>query len=148
MYPAVLALHNIGRYAVLALALYALWRAVSGLLAKGGWLPADEKARKWFPIAMDIQFTFGLLLYAFLSPITKMAFQDFGMAMKTAEIRFYAVEHILVSFIALALAHIGSVKIRKSKVPGVKFRTMAIFYGLSLALILSRMPWDRWIPIR
>ncbi len=148
MYPAVLALHNLGRYAVLALALYALWRAVSGLLAKGGWLPADEKARKWFPIAMDIQFTLGLLLYVFLSPITKMAFQDFGMAMKTAEIRFYAVEHILMSVIALALAHIGSVKIRKAKIPGVKFRMMAIFYGLSLLLSLSRMPWDRWIPVR
>lgn len=148
MYAAVLALHNLGRYVVLALAVYALWRAVSGLLAKGGWLPADDKARKFFPIAMDVQFTLGILLYAFLSPITKMAFQDFGMAMKTAEIRFYAVEHVLVSVIALALAHIGSVKIRKLKVPADKFRTMAIFYGLSLVFILSRMPWDRWLPFR
>lgn len=148
MYAAFLALHNLGRYAVLALALYALWRATSGLLAKGGWLPADERARRLFPIAMDIQFVLGLVLYTFLSPVTKMAFQDFGMAMKISEIRFYAVEHILVGFIALALAHIGSVKIRKTKVPGAKFRTMAIFYGLSLVLILSRMPWDRWIPVR
>lgn len=148
MYAAFLALHNLGRYAVLALAVYALWRATSGLLAKGGWLPADQRAQRLFPIAMDIQFVLGLILYAFLSPVTKMAFQDFGMAMKISEIRFYAVEHLLVGVIALALAHIGAVKIRKTKVPSAKFRTMAIFYGLSLVLILSRMPWDRWIPVR
>jgi len=145
MYPVVIALHNLGRYAVLGLALFALWRAVSGLLARGGWLPADDKARRLFPVALDIQFTIGLVLYA-LSPLTRVAFQDFGAAMANPVLRFYAVEHLFVGLVAIALAHIGSAKIRKAKSPREKFRFMAIFYGLALLSILSRMPWDRWIP--
>jgi len=148
MYTIFFCLHNLGRYAVLALALYALWRAVSGLLGRGGWLPADEKARRFYPIALDIQVTLGLILYFFLSLIIKGAFLDFGKAMATPQTRFYAVEHLLAGLIAITLAHIGSAKIRKAKDARVKFRTMLTFYGISLLVILSRMPWDRWLVIR
>ncbi len=140
MHAVLLTLHNTGRYAVLALALWALWRAVSGLLARGGWLPSDERARRLFPIAMDIQVLLGLVLFAFLPPL--------GEAIRIPEVRFYAMEHSTMGLVAIALAHIGSVKVRKLKVPREKFRTMAIFYGLALVAVLSRMPWDRWLPLR
>jgi len=139
MYAALLTLHNTGRYAVVALALWALWRAVSGLLARGGWLPSDERARRLFPIAMDIQVTLGLGLFFFL---------PLDQAMSNPQVRFYALEHSTMALVAIALAHVGSVKVRKLKVPREKFRTMAIFYGLALVAALSRMPWDRWLPLR
>jgi len=90
-----------------------------------------------------VQFLTGVILYAFVSPITKAAFNNFGAAMKNADLRFYAVEHILIMVIALVLVHIGGAKSKKAKTPLAKHRSAAIYYGISLVLILVAIPWDR-----
>jgi hypothetical protein len=82
-------------------------------------------------------------LYAFVSPVTKTAFNDFGAAMKNADLRFYAVEHILMMVIALVLVHIGRAKSKKDVAPWKKHRSAAIFYGIALLLVLAGIPWER-----
>lgn len=142
MYAALIALHNLGRWAVLALGLYALFRAVTGLLARGGWLKADDRARRLFPVALDIQVLLGAILSA-VSPLTRSAYGDMAHAMATPELRFYAVEHVAVALLALAFAHVGSVKIRKAVSPRARFQGMAVFYGLAMVVLASRIPWGR-----
>ncbi len=85
----------------------------------------------------------GIVLYAFVSPITKAAFNDFGAAMKNADLRFYAVEHIFLMIIALVLIHIGRAKSKNSVAPWKKHRSAAVYYGISLVLILAAIPWER-----
>lgn len=140
MYPLVLALHSWLRWVVLVLLLLALARAVAG---RGGrpWTAADNAAGKWLGIAFDIQFTLGLLLYIFLSPITRIAFTDFGGAMANSGLRFFAVEHVVGMFIAMALVHVGKAKIRKADAPARRHTLAMIFFGLALLVMLASIPW-------
>lgn len=141
-YSIVLMLHSLVRWAVLGAGAYAIFRAATGLLAKGGWLPADDKARKIFPITLDIQVVLGSLL-AFVSPITQMAYSNMGAAMADKTLRYYAVEHALIAVAAITLAHIGSAKIRRIKESRKKFQMLLTFHGLAMVLLVSRIPWDR-----
>ncbi len=83
----------------------------------------------------------GLVLYIFLSPFTKIAFQDFGGAMANSSLRFWAVEHIAGMIIGIALAHVGRVKIRKAANDARRHRLAIIFFGLALVAIFASIPW-------
>lgn len=138
-YSTVLFLHNSFRWAILAIGVYALFRATTGILAKGGWLPADDKARRLFPVALDIQVVLGIVLM-FVSPVAQNAFSNMANAMRTREIRLAVIEHPFIAIAALALAHVGSVKIRKLKDSREKFKAILLYYGLALLLLVARMP--------
>lgn len=141
MYETVLTVHSLLRWVVLLAALVALARAVSGWTGRRAWTTADERAGKRFTIAFDIQFLIGLILYVALSPWTAAAFRDFGAAMGDSVARFWAVEHLFGMFVALALAHIGRARARRASDGVAKHRTSAIFYGLSLVVMLITIPW-------
>jgi hypothetical protein len=94
-----------------------------------------------FGITVDIQFLLGLLLYAWLSPITRVAFADFGGAMRNAGLRFWAVEHLLGMVIAVALVNVGRTKIRKAVGDRRKHTLAAIYFGLGLLIMLASIPW-------
>jgi len=83
----------------------------------------------------------GLILYGLLSPITWAAFSNMGAAMKDPTLRFYAVEHVVMMVIAIALVHIGRTRVQKATSDAAKHRTAAIFFGLALILILAGIPW-------
>jgi hypothetical protein len=139
MYTTILVIHSWLRWVVLLAGLIALARA----LTRGGrpWTPADESAGKWFVTAIDAQFLLGAWLYFVLSPMTQLAFQDFGAAMRTSGIRFWAVEHLFGMVVGIALAHIGRTRIRKATTDARRHRLAAIFFGLALLAILSSIPW-------
>ncbi len=130
MYGIVLIIHSWLRWAVLAAGLAAV--------ARGG--TRDSSTGRWFTILLDVQLLIGLLLYFVLSPFTTAALGDFGAAMKTPQLRFFAVEHVFGMVIALALAHVGTAKIKKA--PAERRGKLAmIFYGLALVAILALIPW-------
>jgi hypothetical protein len=138
MYVALVILHSWLRWVVLLAGLAAAGRS----LTAGGrsWTSSDDTFAKWFTIALDIQFTIGLVLYVGLSPLTQMAFSDFGAAMRDAALRFWAVEHLVGMFVGIALAHVGRAKIRKAP-ENRRHRTAAIFFTLALIAILLSIPW-------
>ena len=135
--------HNMFRWLVLIALILAIGFAFAGWFGKREWKKRDNFSGLSLTIFMDIQFLVGIILYAFVSPFTQAAFADFGAAMKNAELRFYAVEHILMMVIALVLIHIGRAKSKKGTVPWKKHRSAAIFYTIGLLVILAAIPWDR-----
>ena len=143
MYTGLLHTHNMFRWLVLLTLVLAVIFAFSGWMKKQDWNKKDNLTGLLLTIFIDIQFLVGIILYAFLSPVTKAAFNDFGAAMKNADLRFYAVEHILMMIIALVLVHIGRSKSKKATAPWKKHRIAAIFYGISLVVILVAIPWER-----
>ena len=143
MYTGLLHTHNMFRWLVLLTLVLAVLFALIGWLKKLDWNKKDNVTGLLLTIFMDIQFLIGIVLYAFVSPITKAAFNDFGAAMKNADLRFYAVEHILMMVIALVLVHIGRSKTKKAVAPWKKHRAAAIFYGIAFILILAAIPWER-----
>src|SRR5262249_10345647 len=129
------------RWAVLFAGAFAFVRAVGGYTGKRPWLPIDELWGFSFSILLDVQFVVGLVLYIFLSPITKMAFQNMSAAMRIDTVRFFTVEHITGMFIGIGFVHIGRAKIRKAVEPDRKHRLAMIFFGLGLLAIILSIPW-------
>jgi hypothetical protein len=143
MYTGLLHTHNMFRWLVLIVIVLAVVFAFIGWFKKRDWTKKDNITGLILTIFMDIQFLVGIILYAFVSPLTKAAFSDFGAAMKNSALRFYAVEHILIMVIALVLVHIGRSKSKKAVAPWKKHRAAAIYYIIALVLILAAIPWDR-----
>jgi hypothetical protein len=140
MYPVTLTLHSWLRWIAVIAGVVAVVRFFMGGLGKREWQPLDARLITLFPMLMDIQLLLGLLLYFFASPITTGALRNFGAAMSNAVTRFYAVEHLFMMLIALVVAHVGSVLIRKRSA-AARFRIGVIFFGLALVLLFLAIPW-------
>ncbi|HKJ79978.1 MAG TPA: hypothetical protein VKA10_10600 [Prolixibacteraceae bacterium] len=143
MYTGLLHTHNLFRWLVLLVALLAIGLAFSGWLGKRDWKKIDNISGLLLTMFVDIQLLVGIILYAFVSPITRSAFADFGAAMKNEMLRFYAVEHFTMMIIALIVIHIGRSKSKKAVLVNKKHRLAAIFYTIGLIIILAGIPWDR-----
>lgn len=143
MYTGFLHLHDTLRWLLLLSLVTTLVKYLIGWFGNQHWKKTDNLMGIVFTSLMDIQLLTGLVLYFFLSPITKLALSDFGSAMKNADLRFYAVEHIFMMLIAVVLVHIGRVKSKKATADHAKFRIATIFYGLSLLIMLAAIPWSR-----
>jgi hypothetical protein len=141
MYGALLIVHSWLRWAVIALAAVAVWRAARGMSAKAPWASEDERISKLFMIAVDIQLLLGLVLYGALSPTTLAAFSDFGAAMKDRVARFWAVEHIAAMLLAVVAVHVGRVRGKKHGEDPARHRTMLITVVLFLVLVAVAFPW-------
>ena len=135
--------HNIWRWVVIFMAIWALYRAYAGLIQKREWVAEDGQAGRYFTIALDLQILVGLILYFILSPVTRSAMANFGAAMSDANLRFFAVEHILWMVVALILAHIGTARVKRVPDSSGKFRSAVIWYTLAVLAILLGMPWGR-----
>jgi len=141
MYSAVLLLHSWLRWAVLLLAVLVIVRAWSGLNAHKLWSTADRLGMLFFTIAIDLQTLLGLVLYIGVSPVIALAFQNLGPAMRNGAVRFFVVEHAIGMLVAVALAHVGSVKVRKAPDAHTKHRLALTFVALALVVIALSIPW-------
>lgn len=145
MYPIILTIHNIFRWLVLIFGLLAIIRAYRGWFGKKEWTNMDNRWGMGFTVSLDVQVLLGLLLYVAFSPITTSAFSDFGAAMADSDARFWLVEHIFMMIIALVLAHVGRSRAKKADTDVGKHKRAAIFYTLSLLVIIVAIPW--WRPL-
>ena len=135
-------LHSYLAYLVLLVLAVALVHAVMGLLGKRPFLPISRKLVLFGLIFTHLQFLLGLVLY-FMSPLGMSNLS--GETMKIAEQRLFALEHPLMMLLAVVLITIGYSKAKRATVDSHKFKLIAIFYGIGLLLILSRVPWAQWL---
>lgn len=143
MYTFFLHLHSGLRWIALALAIITVLKSLAGLFSKSGYGKLDNILAASYVGTIHLQVLVGIILYAFLSPITQAAFSDFGGAMKNAEMRFWAVEHITVMILVAVFAQIGRSKSKKKSEAGQKFKLQTIFFLISLLLMLWGIPWGR-----
>lgn len=141
MYPILLFIHSWIRWILLLVAVFVILRGFFGWIKYSDFTNADNKSTIYLLALFHLQLVIGLLLYFFFSPITTGAFEDFGMAMKYSSIRYWAVEHIFIMLLAIIIAQIGRIKIKKANSDRAKFRNSAIYFTLAIILILSRIPW-------
>jgi hypothetical protein len=141
MYNFVLSAHSWIRWAVLLAALFAIIRAVAGVAGRRPWTRVDERAGFWFGTLLDLQLLLGLLMYFALSPITRAAMQDFGAAMGSSGVRFWAVEHVFGMLVAVVLVHAGRRRTKKLTDQGARHKVAAICFVLALLAILISIPW-------
>jgi len=135
----VLILHNLTRWAVIGLVVYALVRMFMGIFQKRDFTEQDRKSLSWFAISMDVQLLIGLVL--FIGNNWWTAFQNMSTAMGSPVMRFFAVEHWTLMLIALILAHLAVVFVRKAQDSASKFKRGAIFTTLAAIAIYLAIPW-------
>jgi len=141
MYTALLVLHSWLRWVVIFSGVAALGGAVGGLTARRAWLPVDNLRSLIFTISLDVQVLIGLLLYGVLSPVTQSGFADMGLTMRDSVLRFFVVEHLFGMLVALVLAHVGRVRLRKASDATRRHKSVLVFLGLALAVLLLSIPW-------
>lgn len=140
MYGVTIILHSWLRYVVLGFGVWLLVLAFRGRRSAGTWTENDERVQRMFMASLNVQFLLGLVLYAWLSPITQAAFADMGAAMKNGGLRFFAVEHLLLMVIAVAIAHIGKAR-AKRRTGADRYRTTFRMTLGWLVLTLLAIPW-------
>lgn len=142
-YSALLHAHSGFRWLVLLVLAIVLIKSLIGLFGGGNYSKFDKIMSSSFVGFMDLQLLIGLILY-FISPIAKEA-RSVGMGnmMADSTLRFWGMEHLVVMILAVVAAHVGSVISKKAEDSSVKFRFQAIFFGISLLLMLFGIPWDR-----
>lgn len=139
MYNFIKELHSGWAYLALLILLIAVINAVLGFTSKKEFTAKDRKISLFALIGTHTQLLIGLILYL-VSPLGK----DSLGQMSNAALRLTSLEHPLINLIAIALITIGWSKHKKLINSEAKFKTFAIFYGLGLVLILSRIPWNLW----
>jgi hypothetical protein len=140
MYTFIQKFHSGWAYLALLLLLIAVFNAVLGIISKKEFTAKDRKIALFGLIGTHIQLVVGLLLY-FVSPL---GLDSLGQ-MKDAALRLTSLEHPLTNIIAIVLITIGWSKHKKAENSLAKFKSITIFYGLGLVLILSRIPWKMWL---
>ncbi|MDV7137873.1 hypothetical protein R3X28_03250 [Maribacter sp. TH_r10] len=143
-YQWVLQLHSYLAYVALAVLFLAVANAIIGLVSNKMFLPQKDFRISLFALILcHLQLLVGLILF-FVSPSGLNAIQSLGMGGMNSAARLLAVEHPFINIIALVLITIGWSRHKKFMEGNKKFKSIAIFYGLGLVLILSRIPWNQW----
>lgn len=140
-YLFVLYVHSYLRWAVLALAAIVCSISAGGWVRRGEWTRAHERLHVAFVSAIDLQLTFGALLYLWLSPYVRAFYSAPGSAMKEATLRFFGVEHVFSMLIAVSIIHIARARSRRLSAPGLRHRRVLLSTLAALALILIAIPW-------
>lgn len=139
MYTFIQKFHSGWAYLALLLLFFAIVNAVIGMTSKKEFSAKDRKIALFGLIATHIQLVVGLILWI-VSPLGKASFGN----MSDSATRLTSLEHPLINIIAVVLITIGWSKHKKATTSEAKFKSIALFYGIGLTLILIRIPWSLW----
>jgi hypothetical protein len=140
MYNGLLHLHSVLRWVILILLLVALFKSFAD--RNKAFTPGHRKTGMFLMITADIMFLVGLYQWI-TGPWGLKSIQANGMGnvMKNANLRFFAVEHLLGMLIAISLIHVGYTYSKKDIPDAMKHKRVILFYGLALLIILISIPW-------
>lgn len=141
MYTFVLFLHSWMRWVVVALGIFAAIAAFRARSSGRDYGRKDDLRGLFFVVALDIQVTLGLTMYLFLSPMTRLGFQDPGAAMRSSVLRFFLIEHVVSMSLALIAAHIGRVRTRRAQHHADKHQRAASGALIALLCVFVGIPW-------
>ncbi|THD69514.1 hypothetical protein E7Z59_04075 [Robertkochia marina] len=142
MYTYLNVLHSYWAYLTLFILIVAVVNAVSGLSSNKEYTMAKDLRIGLFALIFShIQLLLGLALY-FVTP--RFSAWQTGGVMGDSLLRLLLVEHPFTNIIAIALITVGWSKHKKKETSKAKFKSIALFYGIGLALILLRIPYDIW----
>ncbi|MCP4457965.1 MAG: hypothetical protein GY816_08075 [Cytophagales bacterium] len=131
--------HSGLRWLILLLIVFLILKSLIGWFSGGIYSKFDKILGSATVGLLDLQLILGFLLYFLHSAFTKNL--TFNMS-NTSE-RFWSVEHLILMILAISAAHIGKVKAKKSEINRTKFKFQAIFFFISLILMIMGIPWNR-----
>lgn len=136
-------LHSFIPYLLLFILVISTVTYIIKFLGKNSFTKMDKIFGLTTLILSHLQLVFGLLLYFLGSKGFKLTKVE-GF-MKDPDLRFYAVEHLSVMILAIALITIGYSRAKRLGSDSKKFASLSISFLIALILILSRIPWEGWL---
>jgi uncharacterized protein YacL len=112
-------------------------------LSKQAFTKSDKRLSLVTLILSHLQLIVGLVLYFMGSngfDLTKI--EGF---MKDTNLRLYAVEHISIMILAIALITFGYSRAKRQFINSKKFASLGLSFLIALVLIVSRIPWSTWL---
>lgn len=140
MYQILTFYHSIVRWLVLTSLLIAIYRAYKGFILNSPFTKTDNTIRHWTATIAHIQLAIGITLYT-QSPIIKYFWHNFNDAMHNLDIVFFGVIHIFLMLSAIILITVGSALSKRRTNDKEKFKTMLIWFLVSLLIIFIAIPW-------
>ena len=140
MYIGLLHFHSLLRWVLLLLLITVVVKALQGRNGGKAFGPGDRKLSLFTMISAHLQLVFGAFLYM-ISPTVQQSLQNMGATMKDSINRFWAVEHITMMIISIALLTIGHIKAKRATSDQDKFKAQALYFTIALLLILVAIPW-------
>ncbi|WP_372792714.1 hypothetical protein [Lutibacter sp.] len=137
-------IHSYWAYIVLLILIISVVNAITGLSSKKEFKAKDLRISLFALIASHIQLIIGLIAFYTSNFYSTMRSIGMGEVMRNNELRKVLIEHPLMIIIAIALITIGFSKHKKKTTDSAKFKTITIFYGISLLIILGMIPWSLW----
>ena len=138
-------LHSGWAYITLIILIFAVVNAVIGLSSKKEFKDKDLRISLFTLIVSHIQLIIGFLALFVSTQFSFVLENGMGAAMKEPTIRLFVIEHPLMMILAVTLITMGFSKHKKQTSDAGKFKTIALYYGLGLLFVLSRIPWSQWI---
>src|SRR5215217_3240581 len=129
MYQILRSAHSGWRYVVLILLVLAVVQALAGWLGKKPYGEGNRKLNVFTLISAHIQLVFGLVLY-FMGPWLNA---DSSVALG----RYWKMEHVSMMIFAIILITVGNARSKRGGDPAVKHRSIALYFGLALILVLA-----------
>ena len=138
-------LHSGWAYITLIILIFAVVNAIIGLNSKKEFTDKDLRISLFTLIVAHIQLIIGFIAFFVSAQFEYVLDNGMGAAMKEPTIRLFVVEHPLMMILAIVLITMGFSKHKKQNTDKGKFKTIALYYGLGLLFVLSRIPWSQWL---
>ena len=140
MYPTVLTIHSWLRWAALLIGVTATFNA----FRHRGDTAERPRGQRW-DWGSCWRSTFrpccGLLLYFGLSPFTREAMNDVGMAMRDPGLRFWAITHVAMMVVALVAVRAGRVFAMGDKTSRARRNGRVICFAIAVLAMVAGVPW-------
>ncbi len=137
-------LHSGWAYIVLLLLIVSVVNAIIGFTSKRDFKEMDLRIPLFTLIVVHIQLIIGLVTYFLSAQFAFLREHGMGGAMKEAGIRYFIMEHPLMMILAIIVITMGFSRHKKMDTAAGKFKTIAMYYGIGLLFVLSRIPWGQW----
>ena len=144
MYSILKIVHSYWAFFALSILFIAVLNALIKIISKKSFNSIDLRISLFGLIFSHIQLLIGVILY-FISPwFDQWASLGIGV-MKNNESRLYLVEHPITNILAILFITIGWSLHKKQSESSKKFLRIILFYGVGYVLLLSRIPWSKWL---
>lgn len=125
MHQTLLFFHSFFRWFVLLGLLASIYRAFTGYRKVSVFSRTDHQVRHWTATMAHVQLMLGMMLY-FTGPPKPM---------------FFSSVHLPMMITSIVLITLGSAFSKRKLQDQDKYKTILIWYGIALLLILAAIPW-------
>jgi hypothetical protein len=140
MSHSLLVVHSWFRWLVLITLIFSVLVAFRGLRHHKPFTKTANQLRHWTATAAHIQLVIGIIVYI-KSPVILYFIQHFSEAIQYPEMLFFGLIHSLLMFTSVIFVTIGSSLTKRKSTDQAKYKTMLIWFSMTLLLIFIAIPW-------